>query len=86
MAQSAREILLLLKAGGEDDGVFDGEAGALTEIGTDGMCGVTEDGDATDDPGKSGEAILNFCADRADGASPGDARVPGQVVGREHRR
>ena len=60
--------MLLLQAGGEDDGVFDGEAGALTEIGTDGMCGVTEDGDAPDDPGKSGEAILNFCADRAYGA------------------
>jgi len=63
--QRAREILLRLKTGGEDDGVFDGEAGALSEIGADGMGGVTEDGDSADYPGKSGEAILNSCADRA---------------------
>lgn len=49
-AQRAGKILLRLKAGGEDDGVFDGEAGALAEIGADGMSGVTEDGDATYDP------------------------------------
>ena len=41
-----------LEAGGEDDGVFDGQASALTEIGTDGMSGVSENGDASDDPGK----------------------------------
>ena len=64
-AQSTGKILLRLKAGGEDDGVFDGEAGTLSEIGADGMGGVAEDGNAADDPGKSGEAILNFCADRA---------------------
>jgi hypothetical protein len=59
-AQSAGEILLCLKAGGEDNGVFNGEAGALAEIGADGMGGVAKDGDATNDPGEGGEAILNF--------------------------
>src|ERR1700722_15570986 len=29
------------------------------------MSGVAEDGDATDDPGKGYEAVLDFCADRA---------------------
>jgi hypothetical protein len=59
-AESAGEILLCMKAGGKDDGVLDGEAGALSEIGADRMSCVAEDSDATDDPGKSGEAILNF--------------------------
>ena len=59
-AQSTGEILLCLKSCGEDNGVFDGKAGALPESGADGMSGVAEDGDATDDPGESGEAILNF--------------------------
>jgi len=58
-AQRAREILLRLKACGEDDGIFDGKTGALAEIGADGMRGVAEDGDAPHDPGESGEAILN---------------------------
>lgn len=59
-SESAGEILLRLKAGREDNGVFNGEAGALAEIGADGMGGVAKDGDATNDPGKSGEAIVNF--------------------------
>ena len=59
-AQGAGKILLRLKAGGEDDGVFDRQAGALTEIGADGMGGVAENGNATYDPGERGEAILNF--------------------------
>ena len=59
-AQRAGKIRLCLEAGGENDGVFNGEAGALAEVGADGMSGVTEDGDAADDPGKRGETILNF--------------------------
>ena len=51
-AQRTGEILLRLKAGGEDDGVFDGEACALAKVGANRMGGVAEDGDATDDPGK----------------------------------
>ena len=56
-----------LEAGGEDDGVFDGEAGALAEVGADGVSGIAEDGDAADDPGKRCQAVLNFCADRVFG-------------------
>ena len=59
-AEGAREVGVSLEAGGEDDGVFDGEAGPLAEIGADGMSGVAEDGDATYDPRESGEAILHF--------------------------
>jgi len=58
-----------LEAGGEDDGVFDGEAGALAEVGADGVSGIAEDGDAADDPGKRCQAVLNFCADRVFGIS-----------------
>jgi len=46
-----------LEAGGEDDGVFDGEAGALAEVGADGVSGIAEDGDAADDPGKRCQAV-----------------------------
>ena len=53
-----------LERSGEDDGVFDGEASALAEIGADGMSGVTENGDASDNPGKRGEAILNLGPNR----------------------
>ena len=62
-AQRAGKILLCLEAGGEDDGVFDGEASALAEVGADRMSGVAEDGHATYDPGKRGEAILNIGVD-----------------------
>ena len=70
--------MLPLKAGGEHDGVFDGEAGALAEVGADGMSSVAEDGDATDDPGKSGEAILDVCVDGAFGVGDeiGNGGVP----------
>jgi len=66
-AKSAAEIGVILETGGEDDGVFDGQTGALTEIGADGMSSVAEDGNATDNPGKGCHAVLNFCADRAFG-------------------
>lgn len=59
-AQRAREIILCLKAGGEDDGIFDRQAGALAEIGADGMSGIAENGDAAYDPWKSGEAIQDL--------------------------
>jgi len=77
-AQRSGKILRCLKAGGEDDGVFDGEAGALAEVGADGMSGVAKDGDATNDPRKSGEAILNFCVDGAFGTGDefGNGGVP----------
>lgn len=51
-AECAREVGVGLKRGCQDDGVFDGEACALAEVGADGMCRVAEDGYATDDPGK----------------------------------
>jgi len=60
MTESPLQIGVRLEAGGEDDGVFNGKARALTEVGADGMSGVAEDGDATYNPGKSGEAVLNF--------------------------
>jgi len=77
-AQRAGEILLRLKAAGEDDGIFDGEAGALAEIGADGMRSVAEDGDATYNPRKSGEAILDTGVYDVFGVGDeiGDRRVP----------
>src|SRR5579864_4369707 len=78
-AKGAWEIWMSLQARGEDDGVFDGEAGTLAESGADGMSGVAEDGDAADDPGERGKAVLNFCADGAFGVFDefGDGRMPG---------
>jgi hypothetical protein len=58
-AQGARQIGVGLETSGEDHGVFDGEAGALAEIGADGMSGVAENGDSSHNPGKRGEAVLN---------------------------
>lgn len=58
-AQGARQIGVGLETSGEDNGVFDGEAGALAEIGADGMSGVAENGDSSHNPGKRGEAVLN---------------------------
>ena len=77
-AEGTREIGIGLKAGSEDDGIFNGEAGALAEVGADGMSGVAEDGDTADDPGKGGEAVLNFRADRVicAGNEFGDRSVP----------
>ena len=66
-AKGAPEVGASLQAGCEDDGVFDGQAGALAEVGADRVSGIAQDGDATNDPRKSGEAILNFCADCAFG-------------------
>ena len=62
-AQRTGKILLCLEAGGEDDGVFDGEARALAEVGADGVSGIAEDGDATYGPGESGEPVLNLGVD-----------------------
>lgn len=62
-AQGPRQVGVRLKAGGEDDGVFDGEACSLAKVGADGVSGVAEDGDAPDDPGQGGEAVLNFGVD-----------------------
>ena len=64
-AEGAGKIGVILERGGQDDGVFDGEAGALAEVGADRVSGIAEDGDAADDPRKRCQAILNFCADRA---------------------
>jgi len=78
VAKGAPEVGVSLERGREDDGVFDGEAGALTEIWADGMSGIAEDGDATNYPGKRCQAILNFCADCAFGIFDefGDGSVP----------
>ncbi len=64
-AEGAGKIGVILERGGQDDGVFDSETGALAEVGADRVSGIAEDGDAADDPRKRCQAILNFCADRA---------------------
>jgi hypothetical protein len=66
-AEGGPEIWVCLKAGGEDDSIFDSEASALAEVRADGMGSVTQDRNPTDNPGKSREPILNACADRAFG-------------------
>ena len=62
-AKGARETGVRLERSGEDYGIFDGEAGSLAKIGADGMSGIAEDGDAANDPGEGGEAVLNFGGD-----------------------
>jgi len=78
VTKGAPEVGMSLERGREDDGIFDGEAGALTKVGTDGVGGVAEDGDATDYPGERYQAVLNFCADCAFGVCDevGDGSVP----------
>ena len=51
-AEGARQVGVGLERGSQDDGIFDGEACSLAEVGADGMGGVAEDRYAADDPGK----------------------------------